>query len=411
MSFSTFIALRYFAGRKKMFASLLTAIAILGVALGVFSLIVVLSVMGGFSGDLQKKLIGFNAHVIVEIPPGPPLQRGEEELNSPPLKKGGQGGFADKRIKGAALVVEGEGIIEVPSAGDNSAQGVKIRGIDNEDLEMLEGADIMLPGDLKNGVAILGSELAMQLNVHPDYGDKVQVVVPFGRVGPTGDILPEKMDLSVGGMFKTGYFDYDSKTVILTVGDAKRLLGDNARSATHIWLFDPRDARAVAARLMKEYPELKVSTWEGANKKLFAALKLERMAMSVLLTLIVVIACISIVSIIFMFVFARRKDIAVLEAIGVTKNGLRGIFIKIGAFIGVCGTFVGLAAGLALCLYLKRHPIMLPSSYYLDHLPVVISVPLVFLVAVGGVVLAALAAYYPARCASGTDARVELRYE
>lgn len=395
-----------------MYASFLTVVATLGVALGVFSLIVVLSVMGGFSGDLQKKLIGFNAHVIVEIPPGPPLQRGKEELKFPPLQKGGQGGFKDGRIKGSALVVEGEGVIQSDAAGgDNSAQGVKIRGIDNENLEMLEGADFMLPQDIKNGAAILGSELAMQLNVHPDYGDRVQVVVPFGRVGPTGDILPEKMDLSVGGMFKTGYFDYDSKMIILTVQDAKRLLGDNAEQATHIWLHDPRDARAVTAKLMKEYPGLKVSTWEGTNKKLFAALKLERLAMSALLTLIVVIACISIISIIFMFVFARRKDIAVLEAIGVTKNGLRGIFIKIGAFIGVCGTLVGLAAGLAVCLYLRDHQIRLPSSYYLDHLPVVISVPLVISVAIGGVVLAALAAYYPARCASDTKAHVELRYE
>ncbi len=380
-----------------MYASFLTVIATLGVALGVFSLIVVLSVMGGFSGDLQKKLIGFNAHVIVD-------DNGTDVI---PAVVGGN----DRNIKGSALVIEGEGIIGSPAGGDNSAQGVKIRGIDNKDLEMLDGADFMLPGDFKDGVAILGSELAMQLSVHPDYGDRVQIIVPFGRVGPTGDILPEKMEFSVGGMFKTGYFDYDSKTVILTVSDAKRLLGDNAGQATHIWLHDPRDAKSVAAKLMKEYPGLKVSTWEGTNKKLFAALKLERMAMSALLTLIVVIACISIISIIFMFVFARRKDIAVLEAIGVTKKELRRIFIKIGAFIGVCGTLIGLVLGIAVCLYLKNHQIRLPSSYYLDHLPVVISVPLAVLVAIGGVVLAGLAAYYPARCASSTEAKVELRYE
>jgi lipoprotein-releasing system permease protein len=251
----------------------------------------------------------------------------------------------------------------------------------------------------------------MPLTVQPDSGVEIETVVPFGRVGPAGDILPEKTRFAVAGTFKTGYFDHDSKTVIMTVRDAKRLLGDNAIIAAHIWLFDPHDAKAAAAGIAREHPDIKVSTWEGANKKLFAALKLERIAMSALLTLIVAIACISIVSIIFMFVFARRKDIAVLGAIGVPKMALRRIFIKIGAFIGICGTAIGLGLGLAACLYLKGHPIILPSSYYLDRLPVVISIPLAGCVAIGGVVLAMLAAYYPAGSASGTKAGAELRYE
>ncbi|PIR18086.1 MAG: hypothetical protein COV46_01475 [Deltaproteobacteria bacterium CG11_big_fil_rev_8_21_14_0_20_49_13] len=403
MGVSSFIARRYFFGRKRMFASFLSAVAVLGVTLGVFSLVVVMSVMLGFSNDLQKKLIGFNAHVVVE---------GDAKVDSP-------------LIENKASIIEGEGIIEVVGTNGEVSQGVKIRGMDDADLPKLKdvsffygvNSDTNAPldfarGRLKNlSTVIIGNELAAQLGVHPDYNDKIDLIVPIGKVGPTGELIPSRKGFDVTGMFKSGYFENDSKTVIISKEDARRLLGDRGIVALHIWLKDIGNAASFANELRASDPELNVYTWQEGNKKLFAALKLERIAMSVLLLLIIAIATIAIISVVFMYVYLRRKDIAILASIGAPPGEIRAIFIRIGAIIGTIGTSLGLILGVTLVIYIKRHNLPLPDSYYLDHLPVIISWPFLTSVAVAGVLLSIIAAYYPSSEAVKLKPQELLRYE
>ncbi len=385
-----------------MFASFLSAVAITGVALGVFALTVVMSVMMGFNRDLQEKLIGFNAHLIVSS--AKPDNAGFEKAASI------VGSAAEQTIQ----MVEGEGIIGVTGKGEGSVQGVKIRGIGEGDLQKLKNVkwidfNSSIPWHLS--AVFLGNELADNLEFDAYKKDTITLTVPFGSVGPTGDVVPSKMQFAVAGVFNSGYFEHDSKVVIVPPADAAKLLRDNAAYSLHIWLKNEGAAEKFAQEIKKALPNLSVTTWTQSNKKLFAALKLERIAMSLLLILIIAIASVSIVSVIFMYVYVRKKDIAILACIGATRASVRAIFVKIGAYIGVIGTAIGLSAGLAVCYYLKQHPMVLPSSYYLDRLPVIISVPFLAIVAVCGVAIAMLGALYPASQAAHLDPMKSIRYE
>jgi lipoprotein-releasing system permease protein len=391
MSFATFMARRYFTGRKRLFASFLSAIAIFGVAVGVFSLIVVMSVMTGFGKNLQQKLIGFNAHIVVE---------GADDNAK----------VFDKDIESSAVMITGEGIVEIPDSDGKYAFGVNIRGIDETDLGKLNGVEWFGSG-LSDGAVILGSELAYQMGVSPDFGDSVNLVVPLGHIGPTGEFAPTRKSFAVGGVFKSGYFENDSKLVIITRADARKLLGDNAVTSLNIWLKNNRRAAEFSSKMRELFPQFKVLSWSETNKKLFAALKLERTAMTILLLLIVIVASISIVSVIFIYVFARRKDIAILSAIGAEDAQIRKIFIKIGAYIGFIGTAIGLLSSLVVCTLLYYKRIELPSSYYLDHLPIAISWPFVAIVTATSIMIAVLASIYPANQISSIKSQTTLRYE
>lgn len=374
MSFCSFISRRYFFGRKKMFSSFLSAVAVLGVALGVFALVVVMSVMFGFARDLEQKLIGFNAHVVAE------------NIESVP-------DFLKNDVVSSSLIVEGEGVIAVAGeAGLDAAQGVKVRGME----------------DAEKG-AVLGSELAAVLGFQPDGGGRVTIISPLAKVSPAGELMPEKISLPVVDVFHSGYFEHDSKVVIIPQKEAIRLFG--AEKRLHIWLKNSGAAKDFAQKLSAAYPEAKVSTWTDLNRKLFAALKLERIAMFILLALIIVIASISIVSVIFMYVFLRRKEIAILASVGATRKDIMGVFLKMGAYIGAAGTLLGETAGVFACYYLQHKKVALPASYYLNQLPVVISWPFFGAVAAFGIAFAVFAAVYPASQASSLQPQELLRYE
>ena len=397
MFVTSFIARRFLSGRKKMFASFLSLVAVLGVALGTFALVVVMSVMTGFSQNLQQKLIGFNAHIVVD---------------------GGNGSLDVKNFE-SAVVIEGEGIIET---GDGtSAQGVKIRGMDEADFGKLKGVQWYFPDDLRAhapfdlaqgrlthlDTAVLGVELAQNLGVND--GDRVSIIMPIGDIGPTGEFIPKKASFNVSGTFKSDYFEYDTKTVIISKDAAARLL--DAKPSLYIWLKDFKESGSVADKIRKEFPGLKVQTWAEANRKLFAALKLERIAMTMLLVLIVMVASISIISVIFMYVSVRRLDIAVLMAMGFSKGAIRSVFLRIGGYIGAAGVALGMTCGLAVCWYLQHKKLSLPSSYYLEQLPVIISWPFLIAIALCGVLLSLVASFYPSNQASGIEPAGILRYE
>jgi len=409
MTLSGFIARRYFFGRKRMFAAFLSFIAVSSVTCGVFALLVVMSVMNGFSKDLREKLIGFSAHIVVS-----------SENGSDDFKQALS--LAGSDVASSAVIIEGEGIIQGDGAQGVTSQGVKIRGIDETDRSKLQGVDWFFgeatvndeasnrTRNPKHGV-LVGSELAYQLGVNPDWGDTVELIVPLGRVGPTGELMPEKREFAVKGLFRSGYFDHDSKTVIVSKKAAKELLGDSGRIGLNIWLRDAAKAQKVANLITESAQGFSALSWEASNRKLFAALKLEKFAMAILMTLIVCVACISIVSVVFMYVFLRRRDIAVLASCGMTRRELSAIFIKIGAIVGFIGSGVGTFMALLVLGWLIYHPFALPSVYYLDRLPVEFSLPMIILISFVGVFVAVASAIYPAWHATMIEPRKLLRYE
>lgn len=414
MNTESMIAGRYFGSRRRQrFLPLLTFVSIGGVALGTMALVLVLSVMRGFGTELEKKFMGFNFHVTLTSTSGAPDISKEKIEHLLP--------------KGSLVseFVEGEAIAQTMSLGDIIAAGVKVRGIESEAPPLVktlefyfpEGssrfAELNAPGSVKTlpGV-ILGDEILSQLNVHPDFEDRIDLVAPLADIGPTGEMEPRIRTYRLTGAFRSGVFEYDSKFALVSYEEARRLLGAQAVQGYHIMLSHPSDAPAVALSLRNALGESwRVESWDVQNKKLFAALKLERIAMASILILIILIASFSIVGVLMMVVSSKRKDIAILRSMGMNGRSIRKIFMLHGVLIGAIGSVIGGLAGSAVCIALWRWPIRLPASYYLDTLPVEWSLPWTVVFVASGILITLISSLYPISQATKDAPVVTLRYE
>lgn len=413
MNTAFWISGRYFRSmRGQRFLPLLSIVSIAGVALGVLALVTVLSVMRGFSHELEKKMMGFNAHVTITRAPG------GMNVNDDLIRAT----LSDKYVKETAPFVEGEAIAQSKTLGEVTATGVRVRGIEPAAMDKLTTVEFYFPegsrgpGELNESKPlpgiVLGNEIIAQLAVHPDFEDKVELVAPLAEVGPTGELEPRMRSYRLAGAFRSGVYDYDSKVAFVSIAEAKRLLGAQAVTGFHITLDYSADSSRAASMLKSSLGEgWRVDSWETQNKKLFAALKLERYAMSVILFLIVLIASFSIVGVIMMIISAKRKDVAILRAIGGSDRFSRNIFLYYGFFIGTVGSLIGGILGSVLCSLLMDYPIMLPSSYYLDRLPVDWSAGWTILFVVCGIVISVAASLYPVSQATAETPVAALRYE
>lgn len=414
MTVPFWISKRYFRSMKRQrFLPLLTVVSICGVALGVASLVCVLSVMRGFNQELERKIMGFNAHVTITE------KKSDQKLNEDLIRAI----LLDRYVKDAAPFVEGEAIAQSSTFGELAATGVKVRGIDPKSLGTLSEVEFYFPegvaefSELKStksklpGV-ILGSEILPQLTVHPDFEDSVEIVAPLAEVGPTGELGPKMRKYRLIGTFRSGVFDYDSKLAFVSLAEAKKLLGVQKTSGWQITLEDSSKAPYIASLLRNNLDNgWIVESWDTQNKKLFAALKLERWAMGIILSLIVLIASFSIIGVIMMMVSGKRKDIATLQAIGMKASEAKRIFLFYSLYIGAIGSTIGGLIGTILCLILMRYPIRLPSSYYLDILPVDWSLFWSAFFILAGTLIAILASFYPVKQATAEAPIVTLRYE
>lgn len=413
MSFERFIAMRYlFARRKQAFISVISLISIVGVAIGVASLIVVLGVMNGMSTDLRDKILGVNAHLLV--------------------------GSVDSSIENyralvdTALKVEGvTGVMpfvysEVMLSTRQGVKGVVLRGIDPADAahvltldkDMVEGglADLTGgygPADGPPGI-VLGKELAQRLGVRR--GSLLNILTPSGMATAAG-FKPKIQTVRVVAVFKTGMYEYDSSLAYVTIATAQQLLGfqSDAVSGLELKVADVDHAEVIGAALKEQvggFP-LYVRDWKEMNENLYAALALEKLAISVILVMIVLVGSFSIVTTLVMLVMEKTRDIAILMSMGATRKSIRAIFMLQGVIIGLAGTAAGFALGLTLCFLLQRFQfITLPKGIYsLDYLPVLLEWPDLVAIGVSALALCFLATVYPARQASRLTPVEALRYE
>lgn len=381
MTFAILMARRYLSSRA--------AVAIAAVAIAVAVQILVLSVMRGFRADLMTKFIGLNPHLrVVSDDPLPPLNI--ELIPS----------------------IEGEGILTLDR---DIETGIKIRGVTPAMLARMPSLEWSLPqgsdpvsilspspsGEGRGEGAIprvtIGSELAAQIGVTPESGRQVTLIAPFGQVSPSGDLMPQRMTVKVGGVFRSGLYEMDQALVIMDQADAKRLLGPQANEAAWGYVDHPMDVATTARALRDQHPDLKITTWQDENAALFGALKLERIAMTTLLILVVAIAATGIVGVLFLLGLSRQQEVGILLALGCSLAQIRKIFLMYGAMVGALGSAIGSLVALLGCLWISRGGIPLPESLYLHTLPVAISVPGVIIVGAGAVLLTTLAAWYPTR--------------
>jgi len=407
LPYQLFIALRYLKSKKKYRAvSVTTAISISGVAVGVMALLVVLSVMSGFHQDLQKKILGANAHIIIRDYKGA-IQSYEKTA---------------EKLKGETDLISYAPFVlgQVMVSSGNRTHGVFMRGIDPaKESQTTDILSHVKDGDFSKlseegeipGI-ILGKELASSLGVF--VGDKINIVSPLGEIGPMG-MLPKIRQFRVVAIFEIGMFEYDSSLALTNIKAAQEFFGmDNTISGVEVRLHDIYKAPEIKKHLQKKlgFPYY-VMDWMQMNKNLFSALKLEKFAMFVILVLIILVASFNIISNLIMNVMEKSREIAILKAIGATNRSIMAIFILQGLFIGIIGTTVGVLGGFALGYILNTYQIIkLPADvYYLSHLPVKMNLFDFVTVSLSAVTITLLATIYPAWQAAKLDPVEPLRYE
>ncbi|WP_457570713.1 lipoprotein-releasing ABC transporter permease subunit [Desulfovulcanus sp.] len=409
MNFELFVSLRYLlARRKQAFISIISLISILGVGLGVASLIVVLGVMNGFSQNLRDKILGVNAHVIVSSYLG-----GIADYKHLCQKLGSVPG-----VKGITPFIYSEVMLSAPGG----VKGVVLRGIDPEAAaQVLSLSRDMLEGkldDLNNPAPfpgiIIGHELASRLGLI--IGSKVNLLSPTGKKSAAG-FSPKIEIFEVRGIFKTGMYEYDSSLAYTTISACQKMLGFKKDLVTglEIRLKDVYEAEVIGQKvqdLLGGYP-FYVRNWMEMNQNLFSALKLEKTAMGVILAMIILVGSFSIITTLVMLVMEKTKDIAIMMSMGATTAMIRRIFMLQGLIIGLIGTSLGYILGLSISLLLKKYQfIKLPADvYYLDHLPVLLKWPDMITIGLTAMLLCFLATIYPARQAARLKPSEALRYE
>ena len=404
-----FIGLKYLlAKRKQTFISIITAISIAGVAVGVMALIIVLAVMSGFEKELKDRILGATAHIHVTNLEG--------SISDP---------FAlAQRVETMDGITAASPYIfsQVMISSGIASTGAILRGVDVATI----GKVTRLPQDIRKGKledldrktedglngVILGKELAANLGVSP--GDLVEILVPAGNITPMG-AFPGVARFRVAGFSESGMYEYDSSFAYVSLEEAGRIMGLEGRATgIEVKVGNVYDAERIASRLRVElgYPYW-AKDWMQSNRNLFSALKLEKVVMFIILVLIVMVAAFNIISTLIMVVMDKTKDIAVLMTLGATRRMIRKIFALEGLLIGIAGTLAGTVLGVLLCYLLRRYQfIRLPSDvYYISTLPVDLSPGILILVGVCSILICFLATLYPSRQASLVDPAEAIRYE
>ena len=399
MKFETFIALRYLLSRSKgVFTVITTVIGILGVCVGVAALVTTLAVMSGFQNDIKNKVIGAQAHIMIvgSMPEGR-YQKVQEAISSV------------KHVKASAPNILGQAILNF----SDYSQGVVIRGLDAEQEKLTSD----LPSSLvegsfsKEGVSaplVLGTELAANMGL--DIDDNVVLVSPRSLAGG----LPKMKRFKITGLLKTGYYEFDNTIVYTDIASASDFLGLKGGVTGLSVKLDTLDNAEKAAAAIEEATKGRyaVRTFMQLNSTLYAALKLEKVMMFIILSLIILVASLNITSNLILFGTEKLKDIGLMRAMGASPARIRRIFILEGLYIGSAGVISGIVLALVLCWAITAFDIVqLPGDiYYLTKVPVSLQWTDILSVVLGSYFLCFLSALYPAYRASKVNPVDAIRY-
>ncbi|HKQ68671.1 MAG TPA: ABC transporter permease [Polyangiaceae bacterium] len=440
-SFRSFVATRHVRASKSGFLTVISVLSILGVAVSSCALCGVTSVMGGFGQDLKRKILGNNAHITIDT--------------------GTLGGFGDYQdmldrvrlvggVDAATPVVRGEGM----ASSASNTSGALVRGIDPgsigtvidliHNIEVgrfdylehpekltrlpaeeviglgpggepyLKGPDLSFGGsDLDPSVKealqgppvypglVVGREFAKSL--HAYVGDEITLISPLGDLGPMG-LLPRARRFRIAAIFYSGMYEYDATHVYMTMPDAQKLfsMGEHI-SAVEVKVAEAEKASELRAAVehAAERPDLRVRDWRELNKNLFSALKLEKYATFIILSIAILVASFCIICTLLLMVTEKGKEIAILKAVGATDLAILQVFMTEGVIIGAIGTVLGVVTGFVFCSSLSIYGVRLdPEVYYIDRLPVAVNASDYLAVAAAALLICTISTIYPARAAS-----------
>lgn len=415
---SRVVGFRYLKSkRNSRFLSFITLISVSGVTLGVSALIVVLSVMDGFETQLKNRLMSNDLHMRI----APTMQTATWEssfVQDGVLEK--QSWFADfaKRpeLKKITPVVQTEAILR----STRKVSGVVIKGLPEQELKewqtkLIEtsessGLKNILKSDDTQSVSkvLIGQELAFEMGLYPE--DELTLISPTETDGPLGNI-PRMKKVIVGGIYKSGLPEQELHTVFTLDKTVRSFLRrENIISHWEVIFKNFDDAPRISKATQPFAPDFKVEDWMQLNSHLFASLKLERLAMFISLAFIVVVASFNIITTLTMMVMEKRKEIAILQAMGAHSSTVGSIFLTEGLLIGVGGVFFGLLSGFSLCLILKKFQIFELPDVYVDRSLPVSFVPEYYLgVGVVALLIVITAAVYPSLKACKYDPLASIR--
>jgi len=406
MSVELFVALRYLVARRKgAFISLISLISVLGVAVGVMALLIALALMTGFQGELRDRIIGSEAHVYV-------FKVGGVTDPEPEMKRL----LEVPRVLGAAPVLVGKALI---SSGESDGF-IDVKGIDPErerdvtqlgnairtgSLEALERDGDDIPGIL------IGVDLARALEVK--VGDDVLLTTPRETLSPAGTVF-RRRHFRVVGTFSLGLYQFDSKFAFLRIDIARRVFGEDQPVFIELRVDDMFKSSEVVDAIAGRFgPEYRPQEWSDMNKSLFSMMWLLKMAISITIGLIVMVAALNIVASLILLVMEKSRDIAILKTMGSPASSIRRIFMLQGLIIGLVGTAAGAGAGCLLIFLLDRYKLIsVPVDVYdISYMPFKLQ-PLDFAVVIASAIaICFVATIYPSRQAARLDPAQALRHQ
>jgi lipoprotein-releasing system permease protein len=399
-------------GRRNGFISFISAVSMLGIALGVAALIIVLSVMNGFQKEVRDRMLAVIPHLEVFTADANAL---------PDWAAVAQAARAHPQVRGAAPFISAQVLI----ARGDTMRGAVLRGISPAE----EASVTALGARLRDSTfatlqpgqwhIVLGVELARALGVQ--VGDKVTLVTPGGQVTPAG-VVPRLRQFTLTGTFEAGHFEYDSGLAMIHIDDAARLFRLDGPTGVQLRVSDPTQARAIAGDLIGRLPAgLMLDDWTRTNRHWYDAVQIEKRMMAIILTLIVAVAAFNLVSTLVMTVTDKRADIAILRTLGASPASVMAIFVVQGALAGLIGTAGGVGLGLLVAFHIDvivpaieraLGVAFLPSNIYLiSRMPSDPQAGDVIPIGLISLALAFAATLYPSWRASRVNPAQALRYE